>query len=97
MEHAFNVNTKVFSDGMQMLEAQNAVLRRVIQDLAGGVLLTTEESAPEVPIIDFNKYLQEYIEQLMAAEEAAAKTPEPEVKLSTPDDDSPIIFGGDVK
>lgn len=98
MEKSFNTNTKVFSDGMQMLEAQNAVLRRVIDDLRGygpqgdGIKLIEHVPGGYTKRIDFNAYLKEYIEELVASE---GKAKEEGPRLVTPDEDSPIIFGGD--
>lgn len=87
-----------------MLEAQNAVLRRVIQDMASQLGVWGGGKPPLAGIvkcssadgaIDFNYYLKAYIEELVAAE-AKAKDPvmAPASLLATTDEDKPIIFGG---
>jgi hypothetical protein len=96
LEDAFNTNTKVFSDGMQMLEAENAILRRVAQDLY--TLVTKGVRTPDDPVqttadnryIDFTKYLRQYVQALADAEAADGSTS----SIVSADEDSPIIFGG---
>lgn len=91
LEQAFNTNTKVFSDGIQMLEVQQEVLRRVAQDL--------QEGSPKLLVggrIDFNAYLLQYVSELAANEEARAR-PVPAPTIIVADDESPTIFGGDVQ
>lgn len=96
MEQAFNTNTKVFSDGVQMLEAQNAVLRHVSQDLFNELRFGIKNHIPLAAnnAIDFNAYLKEYIEELVEREakkeEGASKA---RILLDSSDTDSPIIFG----
>ncbi len=107
LEDAFNTNTKAFSDGIQMLEAQQEVLRRVIQDVfelghprffaPGKLIVDTPERKEAQRCIDWNAYLKEYIEELAAAEAKAEaeKTHVKEHVIASPDEDAPIIFGGD--
>lgn len=114
MEDAFNRNTQIFSDGIKVLEIQNAVLRRIINDVVVVVVvgevhgsdgvtaqlvktIKYEEGGISVEVVDFNAYLKEYLEHLAAAE-AKAVTEKANghtaTVLASPDDDSPIIFGG---
>jgi hypothetical protein len=103
IEKAFDTNTKVFSDGMQMLEAQDAVARRVLQDVYNGRVrisnLVRIANGHEVfAQIDFNSYLKAYIEELVASEAKAEEKSGPGAILAAVEDDSedrPIIFGGD--
>ena len=99
MEEAFNTNTQAFSDGIQMMEAQQEVFRRVIQDIYNGDVRTLEHNG--IPNgehvrkrIDWNSYLKEYIEELVRAE-ANKEVTTPGSVLAAPDEDAPIIFGGD--
>lgn len=108
LEDAFNTNTKVFSDGMQMLEAQNEVLRRALRDVMNGraILPLDEARMAEVPVamrellvaephIDFNAYLKEYIEELADKEEASEKSKANGGPLLVESDpEQPTIFGG---
>jgi hypothetical protein len=109
MEEAFNTNTQAFSDGIQMMEAQQEVIRRAVTDLMHGRIRVLPEdcAAPQGPDeqaafksnharVDWNGYLKEYIEELMA-KEAAEKEHKANGApvLATPDEDAPIIFGGD--
>ena len=100
MEEAFNTNTQVFHDGIQMMEAQQEVFRRVIQGIYNGQIRTLQHHG--IPNgdghtvrarIDWNSYLQEYIQELVAAEQKTEEAPPP--ALAAPDEDAPIIFGGD--
>jgi hypothetical protein len=110
MEDAFNRNTQIFSDGIKVLEIQNAVLRRIINDVVVGEVhgsdgvtaqlvktIKYEEGGISVEVVDFNAYLKEHLEHLAAAE-AKAVTEKANghtaTVLASPDDDSPIIFGG---
>jgi hypothetical protein len=92
LEKAFNTNTKAFSDGIQMIEAQQEVLRRVTQSLLDGTTIKDGEGK-----IAFNYYLKTYIEELASAEEKAAaeKTHVAAHPIVSPGDEGePIIFGG---
>lgn len=100
LEDAFNTNTKVFSDGIQMLEAQNAVLRQVVGDVLRGQVRLVNCGVTELPRlpfagcdIDWNGYLKKYIEALADKEEEQKDTPAGSI-LATPDEDAPIVFGG---
>lgn len=95
MEQAFNTNTRVFSEGVQMLEAQQEVARRVMGQLEAGDPIRT--TAPGR--IDWNSYLKEYIQELADAEEKSLLETNREQKghIASVDDDSPIIFGGDTQ
>lgn len=102
LEKAFDTNTRVFSDGMQMLEAQDAVARRVLQDVYNGRVrvsnLVRIANGHEVfAQIDFNGYLKEYIEELMEHEAKEEKSGPGAILAAIEDDgeDRPIIFGGD--
>lgn len=97
LEDAFNTNTKVFSDGIQMLEAQLEVARRVAQGLLeemhprGSKLMGSY--AVRVTMdgqLDWNGYLKEYIEELTEKEEQAKAPP----ILVESDPEQPTIFGG---
>ena len=74
-----------------MLEAQNAVLRRVNQDLLDGVVVKDGEGK-----IAYNHYLKTYIEELAASESKTLLETNREQKglIARPDEDKPIIFGG---
>jgi hypothetical protein len=92
LEEAFNTNTKVFSDGIQMLEAQHEVLRRVINDVrtkTPGLKLIEVNPGGLMRRIDFNAYLKEYIEELVEKEGQATAPP----ILVDSDSDQPTIFG----
>lgn len=99
MEDAFNTNTKAFSDGIQMLEANQEVLRRVLQDVFNGEVRVLAGAG--IPIgdgttvrtrIDFNGYLGEFISELVAKEAMALEKP---VIINPADvEDQPVIFGG---
>jgi hypothetical protein len=92
LEEAFNTNTKAFSDGIQMLEAQNEVLRRALSDLWNQRLKTVVVNPGFVRHIDFNGYLKEYIQELTEKEAAAEEKAGPGPLLV--DSEQPIIFGG---
>jgi hypothetical protein len=96
LEEAFNKNTKAFSDGIQMIEAQQEVLRRVLQGVVSGVVRTIDAAdGSSRKLIDWNGYLKEYIEELVAKEAAKEEKAGPGPVLATADEDAPIIFGGD--
>jgi hypothetical protein len=99
LEDAFNTNTKAFSDGIQMIEAQQEVLRRVAQDLFNELRFGIKGHIPvtETNAINFNAYLKEYIEELAAAEAKAEaeKTHVKEHVIAAANEGEPIIFGGD--
>jgi hypothetical protein len=100
LENALNVNTSVFSDSIKVLEAQNEVLRRALQD--------TFENAPrlvgvdadlimrvERGRIDYNAYMTQFIAELVEREEAKKEEDagKGRILLDSSDTDSPIIFG----
>ena len=69
MEQSFNTNTKVFSDGIQMLEAQNSVLRKVIQDLYGRTTLGKNSLLTDAEgNISFSQYMSDFIAELIVRE-----------------------------
>jgi hypothetical protein len=90
----------VFSDGMQMLEAQDAVARQILQDMLSGTVRIIVDPATDATgsvrgRIDFNGYLKSYIEELVRLEETKdEEAQEVQRLLVTPDEDAPIIFGG---
>lgn len=94
LENALNVNTGVFSDSIKVLEAQNEVLRRALQDVLDGEPVMTEEKLLTRSRIDYNHYMQAFIEELVEREakkeEGASKA---RILLDSSDTDSPIIFG----
>lgn len=100
MEDAFNTNTQAFSDGIQMMEAQIAVLHVVLDDV---MLHTVKHFKKDIeamtvePTIDFNAYLKDFIAGLEAKEEADAAKEEDMGKglVASINEDAPIIFGGD--
>ena len=79
---------------MQMLEAQQAVVRRIMQELMTARVspLPWFAHVDTDGGIDFNAYLKDYIQELANAEAAEAKKETP--LLVAPDTDAPIIFGG---
>jgi hypothetical protein len=93
VEKAFNKNTRVFHEAIQMLEAQQEVLRRVMQALFSGKVVLVETASGQR--IDWNKYLKEYIEELVESEAKKDAKAGPGSVLATADEDAPIIFGGD--
>jgi hypothetical protein len=97
LEDAFNTNTKVFSDGIQMLEAQNEVLRRALSDLWKNdrrLKLIEVNPGGFMKRIDWNAYLQEYIQELTEKEAAAEEKAGPGPILVDSDPEQPTIFGG---
>lgn len=103
LENALNTNTKAFSDGIQMIEAQQEVLRRVAKDICnrrvrfvnlGAVELNGARTIDMAEDIDWNGYLKSYIEELVEAE-AKEKKAGPSPVIASADDDAPIIFGGE--
>ena len=110
LENSFNTNTRVFHQSIQMLEILGAVTRKVVQDVATGAVrwVPGEEwgdsnnlrPAVEVngvrheALVDFDSYLKEHLDELTAQEAKKEEAP-PEALLVSPDEDSPIVFGGD--
>jgi hypothetical protein len=88
LEDALNTNTKVFSDGIQMIEAQQEVLRRVAQGLFKGGVVSDGDGH-----IAWNHYLRGYLEELAASEAKEEAAPSP-ILLDSNGSDAPIIFGG---
>jgi hypothetical protein len=92
MEQAFNTNTAAFSSGIQFLELQQEVLRRVAQETYNGG--AQRKVIPGTDKIAWGEYLKEYIAELSASEakkeEGASKA---RILLDSSDTDSPIIFG----
>lgn len=111
LERAFDTNTSVFSDTMKMLEVQQGAMRLVLQDLAeGSVIVVKEEGednlgelsfhvrAPEASFrrrVDFNAYLQKYLEGVQEAEEAGKKGGAEPSPIVDPSSEGATIFGGD--
>lgn len=96
LEDAFNTNTKAFSDGIQMLEAQQEAVRRALEDLRRGAPMLTEVNPGGfIQRIDWNHYLKEYIQEMADAEAKAEEKAGPGSVLASVDEDAPIIFGGD--
>lgn len=91
LETANDQNTAIFVDSFKMLEIQMSVVHEVIS-------MVHEEGhglvVDAVGKVDFNYYMNRYLERLVQAEAAPIKVKEAPV-LTTPDDESPIIFGGD--
>lgn len=98
LEDAFNTNTKIFSDGFKMVELQLEIARRVAQQLLSLHPNELDRSRCRVMLdgitIDWNAYLKERIEELESSEKKAEDEKANGHVLSTPDDESPIIFGG---
>jgi hypothetical protein len=94
LEDAFNTNTKVFSDGIQMLEAQNEVLRRALRDVMNRKAVLLPELLVLEPSIDWNTYLKEYIDELVEKEAKVEEKAGPGPILLGSDDEQPTIFGG---
>ena len=90
MEQAFNHNTQLFISTMQMLEVQGQAFRQVLDDVHVGVVSGAVRKK-EDGTIDWQYYLQVYLEKLRAAQKPAA--PPPPVIVS-PKDEEPLIFGG---
>jgi len=90
LEAAADQNTAIFVDSFKMLEIQMNVVHEVISMLhEDGRGLATSNGK-----VDFNYYMQRYLSKLAENEEKKGAPP-PTSILSTPDDESPIIFGGD--
>jgi hypothetical protein len=91
LEAAHDINTGVFSDTMKMLETRLNVVQDVLSMLhEDGAGLVTSQGGK----VDFNYYTQRYLERLVQLEEKPTPiTTTP--TIVSPDDDSPIIFGGD--
>jgi hypothetical protein len=108
LEEVNDKNAKAFSDGIQMLEAQQEVLRRVARDLTHGRVCLVNCGWVDVlsravpPFegldIDFNRYLTDFIAELAAAEkkaeDAKAPTDVPSPLIATPDVEETVTFGG---
>lgn len=91
LEAALDINTSVFSDTMKVLEIKMNVFEEVLSMLhEDGAGLVTDEKGK----VDFGYYLKRYLEHLGAKEEKKDAPPSKPV-LASPDDESPIIFGGD--
>jgi hypothetical protein len=97
MEQAFNTNTAAFSAGIQFLEAENAVLKRVLQDVHEGtpMIVGAEPHGKRALVdrIDFGGYLRGYIAELAEQEEREEKAKEPPLLVDS-QADQPIVFGG---
>jgi len=98
LEQAFNTNTQVFSESIQMLELQNEALRRVVQDLLDDVFTGTDTQPERVHCaadgrIAFGTYLQEYVRELMAQERQDQEVAESARRPGSNDEDL-IVFGG---
>ncbi len=90
MEDAFDTNTAAFSAGIQMLEAQQEVLRRVAQGMLKGGIVSGVDGR-----IAWNHYLKAFIEELMTSEaKREAANGEPVLVVDSKGSDEPIIFGG---
>lgn len=92
LESAFDQNTSIFSDAMKVLEIKQNVLEEVLSMLheEGHGLVEKEDGG-----VDFGYYLKRYLERLGAKEEQAeAPAPAPTI-IASPEDDAPVIFGGD--
>jgi hypothetical protein len=94
LEYALNQNTGVFSESIFLLEAQNEVLRRALQDVYEGNPLVVASGT--LGRIDFNAYLKHYVAELQAKEARSEEETGPRAVLvdSSCDADGPIIFGG---
>jgi hypothetical protein len=92
MEQAFNHNTQLFISTMQMLEVQGQAFRQVLDDFHVGVVSAAVHKK-EDGTIDWQHYLQMYLEKLKAAQKPAAPSPPP--MIVSPKDEEPLIFGGD--
>jgi hypothetical protein len=91
MEQAFNHNTQLFISTMQMLEVQGQAFRQVLDDFHQGVVSDAVHKK-EDGAIDWQHYLQVYLEKLKAAQKPADPAPSP--VIASPSDEEPIIFGG---
>ncbi len=101
MEHAFDTNTSVFSDGIKMLEVRQQVLFRIMQDVFNGQVrvkgvISNDDGIPRATV-DVDGYIVDHLTELQKLEEAPASPHEAETNpvLADIDDDSPIEFGGD--
>lgn len=100
MEKAFDTNTSVFSDGIKMLEVQQEVAFRILQDVFNGAvrvrgMVSNDEGILRAEV-DVQSYIREHLEGLIEVEEAKKEEKAgPGPLLVTPDDNSPITFGGD--
>jgi hypothetical protein len=94
-ESALNTNTAVFADSIKVLEAQNEVLRRALQDMHYGEVVLTEPEQFRRQRIDYNHYMSQFINELIVKEEAKKEEDagKGRILLDSSDTDSPIIFG----
>jgi len=92
LESALDKNTQIFSDTMKVLEIKVNVLEEVISTLHshGHGLVESKDGR-----VDFGYYLQQYLKELGAKEEQAAAPTPPTKTIVSPDEDAPVIFGGD--
>lgn len=99
IETAFDTNTSVFSDGIKMLEVQQTVIFRILQDVFNGQVrvrgtISNDDGVPRA-FVDVDGYIREHLEQLQKTEEAVPPSEaETNPVLSSVDDESPTIFGG---
>lgn len=101
VEHAFDTNTEVFSDGIKMLEVQQQVIFRILQDVFNGRVrvkgvISNDDGIPRATV-DVDSYIREHLEEMQKREEAPPPPPEAETRpvLADVDDNSPVVFGGD--
>ena len=104
MEKAFNHNTQLVINSIQMLEIQGQTFRRVIDDLYAEMrpLVKGLDKPDDLRVkvkdnetIDWQSYLSIFVDQLREARagQAAPPSPPPPVVASASAEE-PLIFGG---